>query len=105
MLLSIVFVWLFNIAVAVGPLLDNDNIITEPYNLVVSKDAYFNNRRIVNTDTLKSFVLKLFTFQPGLHNSTENEISQVVNSRSWRFLSQFLQSKYSKKFKVEAIHG
>ena len=103
LLLSIAFVWLLTIAVAIGPLLDNGNV--EPYNLIVSQDVYFNNRRIIDTNALKAFVLKLFTFQPGLHNSTENEISQVVNSRSWRFLTHLIQSKYSDKFKVEAFHG
>ena len=103
MLLSIVIIWLLTIAVAVGPLLDNDNI--EPYNLIVNKDVYFNNRRTVHTDALRSFALKLFTFLPGLHNATENEINQVVSSRSWHFLSQFIQSKYSEQFKVEAFHG
>ena len=102
-LLSIAFVWVFTIAVAVGPLLDNGNI--EPYNLFVSRDVYFKNRRVIDTNALNAFALKLFTFQPGLHNSTESQISEVVNSRSWRFLTQFIQSKYSEKFKVEAFHG
>ena len=86
-----------------GPLLEqNDHVFYQ--SAVIKNNIYFKYGDI-DFDALKLFAIKMFTFHPALKNSTISQQNEVLNTKSWTTLINFIKGNLENNFEVNGFYG
>ena len=102
-MIGIVTSWMVSLLVALVPLMEEKDHIY--YNTAILKNNAYFKHWDVDFETLRSFVIKLFTFHPDLRNATENEQLEVINTKSWAFMENILQKELPFPFQIDGYYG
>ena len=101
--------WTFAVGIALGPLLfANDRPIINQH-VLIRNSVYFQQTS-VDFENIKSFAIKLFTFNSALmylpsEEEFQETFTEVSHSKSWLFMEQFVNQWSGTNFQFELFKG